>query len=88
MDEIDLENDVERIFEPEIEDQETAIRVWRLHKRYRHFNRTKIVLNGLNLKCPAGKLYVMIIKFSEQIELAQRITGTFCMVRENLENLQ
>lgn len=51
-------DDVGNTFEPNFGDQETAIKVLGLHKQYRKYNRSKIVLNGLNLNCQAGKLLV------------------------------
>lgn len=54
----DLVDDVEKVFEPRFEDRDIAIRVLRLHKIYRNFRRSKIVLNGLNLNCQAKKLLV------------------------------
>lgn len=43
-------------YEPHFEDFDTAIQVFELHKRYRKYYRSKVILNGLNLKCYAGKL--------------------------------
>lgn len=51
-------DDVENVFEPEFEEQDMAVRVVDLHKKYRNYYRSKIVLNGLNLNCQAGKLFV------------------------------
>lgn len=53
-------DDVEKFFEPQFDDQDqgSAIQVLDLHKRYRYFNGSKIVLNGLNLNCQTGKLLV------------------------------
>lgn len=45
-------------FEPQFGDSNNAIQVLGLHKRYRKYRRSKIVLNGLNLNCPTGKLFV------------------------------
>lgn len=53
-------DDIENIFEPHFKDQEqdTAIQILDLHKRYRNYGGSKIVLNGLNLNCQTGKLLV------------------------------
>lgn len=50
--------DDEHNFDPHYEEQDTAIQVLGLHKRYRKFRGSKVVLNGLNLKCRTGKLFV------------------------------
>lgn len=50
--------DAEDNFDPQFEEQDIAIRVLGLHKRYRNFHGSKVVLNGLNLKCRTGKLFV------------------------------
>lgn len=48
------------IYESQFDDQEIGIRILGLHKRYRYWNESKIVLNGLNLNCRTGNLLVLI----------------------------
>lgn len=54
----------EETFDPHFESENTspnlAIQTVDLHKRYRSFHRSEIVLNGLNLNCPTGKLLVVL----------------------------
>lgn len=50
--------EVEEMSEPQSEEQNVAIQVVDLHKHYRKYHRSEVVLNGLNLNCQAGKLLV------------------------------
>ncbi|XP_037034865.1 ABC transporter G family member 23-like [Bradysia coprophila] len=51
--------EVDSIYESQFDDQEIGIQILGLHKQYRRWNRSKIVLNGLNLNCQSGKLYIL-----------------------------
>ncbi|KAJ6633827.1 putative ABC transporter ATP-binding protein YvfR [Pseudolycoriella hygida] len=47
------------IFVPQFEEREVAIRVVDLYKRYRNVYQSKTVLNGFNLVCQAGIMYIL-----------------------------